>query len=47
MTARCYDQGRASEPYETARRNALVYLTGGRVKETRGGDDTRAKPGRG
>jgi hypothetical protein len=37
MAARCCDQGRASEPHELARRNALVYLTGGRVKETRGG----------
>ena len=44
MTARCYDQGRASEPHESARRNALVYLTGGRVKETRGGDEKSAKP---
>ncbi len=43
MTARCCDQGRASEPYESARRNALVYLTGGRVKETRGGGKTSAK----
>jgi hypothetical protein len=47
MTARCYDQGRAPEPYESARRNALVYLTGGRVKETRGGDEKSAKPPRG